>query len=129
MRMNSAAPSELPYLNDFPTPSAEAWRSAVDRVLKGADFEKKLVSRSADGIRIEPLYGAAAGARALRAEAVRWHVAARLDHPRPEEACALAMADLEGGADMLALTFTGARAARGYGLVADDVAVLDSALD
>ncbi|QEL23050.1 methylmalonyl-CoA mutase [Bosea sp. F3-2] len=128
--MNSAAPSDLPYLDAFPAPSHDAWRAAVDKVLKGADFEKRLVGRSADGIRIEPLYPAASpAARALRAEAERWHVAARLDHPGPKEAQALALADLEGGADTLTISSAGAQAARGYGLVADDVSALDTALD
>lgn len=128
--MNSAPASALPYLDAFPTPSLEAWHAAVDKVLKGGDFEKRLVGRSADGIRIEPLYAAAdTASRPLRAETGRWHVAARLDHPEPEQAQKLALADLEGGADSLALAFAGARAARGYGLVADDVAALDAALD
>ena len=127
--MNSATSSDLPYLDAFPAASREAWRTAVDKVLKGGDFEKKLVGRSADGIRIEPLYEAASGERAFRAEAGRWHVAARVDHPQAEEARRLALAELEGGADMLTIAFAGARAARGYGLVADDVATLDSALD
>lgn len=127
--MNSAAPSDLPYLDAFAAPSHDAWRAAVDKVLKGADFEKKLVGRTADGVRIEPLYPAAAtSARALRAEAGRWHVAARLDHPRPSEARTLALADLEGGADTLTISFAGAQAARGYGLIADDVTTLDAAL-
>lgn len=128
--MNSAAPSGLPYLDAFAAPSHDAWRAAVDKVLKGSDFEKKLVGRTADGIRIEPLYPASSPpARALRAEAGRWHVAARLDHPQPEEARTLALADLEGGADTLTISFAGALAARGYGLVADHVATLDAALD
>lgn len=127
--MNSAAPSDLPYLDAFPAPSGDAWRAAVDKVLKGADFEKRLVGRTAGGIRIEPLYPAATpSARALRGEAGRWHIAARLDHPQPAEARALALADLEGGADTLTLSFAGAQAARGYGLVAEDVAALDAAL-
>ncbi|SIR45783.1 methylmalonyl-CoA mutase subunit beta [Bosea sp. TND4EK4] len=127
--MNSAAPSDLPYLDAFAAPSHDAWRAAVDKVLKGADFEKKLVGRTADGIRIEPLYlAAAAPQRALRAEAGRWQVAARLDHPKPSEARTLALADLEGGADTLTISFAGAQAARGYGLLADDVAALDTAL-
>lgn len=130
MRMNSADQSDLPYLDAFPAPSEAAWRAAVDKVLKGADFDKRLVGRSADGIRIEPLYPAASPReRALRAESGRWHVAARLDHPDPAEANALALADLEGGADTLTLSFAGARAARGYGLVAADVDTLDAALD
>jgi len=128
--MNSADQSDLPYLDAFPAPSEAAWRAAVDKVLKGADFDKRLVGRSADGIRIEPLYPAASPReRALRAESGRWHVAARLDHPDPAEANALALADLEGGADTLTLSFAGARAARGYGLVAQDVDTLDAALD
>jgi methylmalonyl-CoA mutase len=117
-------------MDAFPAPSREAWRVAVDKVLKGADFEKKLVGRTADGIRIEPLYDTASPAlRPLRGEAGRWHVAARVDHPEPGEAQKLAIADLEGGADSLVLAFAGARAARGYGLVADDVAALDASLD
>lgn len=130
MRMNTADQSDLPYLDAFPVPSEAAWRAAVDKVLKGADFDKRLTGRSADGIRIEPLYPAASPReRALRAQPGRWHVAARLDHPDPAQANALALADLEGGADTLTLSFAGARAARGYGLVAEDVATLDAVLD
>ncbi len=125
--MTPAASSDLPYLDAFSAPSHDAWRMAIDKVLKGADFEKRLVARSADGIRIEPLYPVAtAPARALRGEAGRWHVAARLDHPQPDEARTLALADLEGGADTLTLSFTGARAARGYGLVAAQLLRLSS---
>ncbi|KUL92637.1 methylmalonyl-CoA mutase [Bosea sp. WAO] len=114
----------------FPLPDQAQWRSAVDKVLKGADFEKRLVSQSADGIRIAPLYPAAnAKTRPFRSEAGRWQVAARLDHPSPAAARELALADLEGGAETLVLSFAGARAARGYGLVAEDVAALDTALD
>lgn len=122
--------SDLPFMAAFPTPELGQWRAAVDKVLKGGDFEKRLVSRSADGLRIEPLYPAAAPlARQLRGETGRWRVTARLDHPDPAHARDLALADLEGGADALALSFAGAPAARGYGLRADDVAALDRALD
>lgn len=128
--MTSASISELPFMSAFPTPDTAQWRAAVDRVLKGGDFEKKLVSHSADGIRIEPLYPAAqASARQVRGEAGRWRVTARLDHPDPDKARELALADLEGGADALALSFAGARAARGHGLQADDLGALDQALD
>jgi methylmalonyl-CoA mutase len=38
-------------------PADEAkWRALVDKVLKGADFERRLVSRTDDGIAIGPLY-------------------------------------------------------------------------
>ncbi len=128
--MNSAPLSDLPFMDAFPRPETAQWRAAVDKVLKGGDFEKRLVGRTADGIQIEPLYASASPAlRPLRGETGRWHVAARLDHPEPAEAQRLALADLEGGADSLTLAFAGARAARGYGLVADDVAALDASLD
>lgn len=128
--MNPVPTADLPYLDAFPAPTLDAWRAAVDRVLKGGDFEKRLVSRTGDGIRIEPLYPAASPAGSpMRGETGRWRVSARVDHPVAAEARKLAMADLEGGADSLTLTFAGARAARGYGLVADDLATLDAALD
>lgn len=128
--MTSAPDPDLSFMSAFPAPTQEAWRAAVDKVLKGGDFEKRLVARTADGIRIEPLYQAASPAnRPLRAEAGRWQVATRLDHPDPVEAQKLALADLEGGANALMIAFAGARAARGYGLVAEDVAALDAALD
>lgn len=128
--MTSASISQLPFMSAFPTPDGAQWRAAVDKVLKGGDFEKKLVSRSADGIRIAPLYPAAdAPARQTRPESGRWRVAARVDHPDPEAARELALAELEGGADALTLSFAGSAAARGYGLQADDVAALDQALD
>lgn len=129
--MTSTVLADLPFMDAFATPGEAQWRAAVDKVLKGADFEKKLVGRTADGVRIEPLYEAAAegGARPLRAEAGRWRVAARIDHPDTAEAARLALAELEGGADSLSLSFAGAPAARGFGLAATSVEALDAALD
>ncbi|VBB68928.1 Methylmalonyl-CoA mutase [invertebrate metagenome] len=43
-------------VGDFPTPSYEEWRSAVDKALKGAPFEKKMVSQTYEGISIPPIY-------------------------------------------------------------------------
>ncbi|SFD14778.1 methylmalonyl-CoA mutase [Bosea sp. CRIB-10] len=129
--MTSTVLADLPFMDAFPTPGEAQWRAAVDKVLKGADFEKKLVGRTTDGIRIEPLYEAATeqGARPLRAEAGRWRVAARVDHPDTTEASRLALAELEGGADSLSLAFAGAPAAHGFGLTAASVEALDLALD
>jgi methylmalonyl-CoA mutase len=129
--MTSTVLADLPFMDAFPTPGEAQWRAAVDKVLKGADFEKKLVGRTTDGVRIEPLYEAASeeGARPLRAEAGRWRVAARVDHPDTAEAAKLALAELEGGADSLNLAFAGAPAARGFGLQATTVEALDAALD
>lgn len=129
--MTSTVLADLPFMDAFATPGEAQWRAAVDKVLKGADFEKKLVGRTADGVRVEPLYEAAAGqgARPLRAESGRWRVAARVDHPKVTEAAKLTLAELEGGADSLTLTFAGAPAARGFGLTSTSVEALDTALD
>jgi methylmalonyl-CoA mutase len=40
----------------FVPPTQDAWLRLVEKALKGAEFEKRLVQRSADGIRIAPLY-------------------------------------------------------------------------
>jgi methylmalonyl-CoA mutase len=46
----------LELASGFPTPTREQWLALVDKVLAGADFDKKLVTTTPDGIRIQPLY-------------------------------------------------------------------------
>ena len=107
----------LSFAADFPQATREQWLERVAGVLKGAAFEAKLVSRSRDGIAIQPLYPKADGApRIARAEAGRWRIAQRMDHPDPAAAQELALVDLEGGADALALVGRQAPAARGFGV-------------
>lgn len=113
--------------SDVPTATREAWAGLVDKVLKGADFERKLVGRTYDGLRIEPLYPKAEGGAVLgRAAPGPWRVSQRAEHPDAATANALALADLEGGADQLTLVMAGAPMGRGFGLAPDD---LDLALD
>lgn len=111
----------------FPPGTREAWATAAERALKGASLET-LASRSHDGLRIEPLYPKAEPAPQPTREPGRWRVAQRVDHPDPDEANALALADLNGGADSLALVMTSAPSARGFGLRAESVDDLDRAL-
>ena len=47
---------DLTLAAEFPPATREQWLTLVETVLKGADFDKKLVSRTYDGLRIEPLY-------------------------------------------------------------------------
>jgi methylmalonyl-CoA mutase len=118
------------FANPFPPADEARWRAAVDKVLKGADFEAKLVSRTLDGIAIQPLEPRRANAAPVTgAQAGQpWRIAARVDHPDPEAAAELALADLAGGADTLHLVFEGAATARGFGLPTHDAASLDRAL-
>ncbi len=123
----SALFSEIAGL--FPQATEADWRARVEAVLKGADFTRKLVARTQDGIAIQPLYAARAGAAVTGAEAGRpWRIAARVDQPDQDDAAAQAREDLEGGADMLTLSFQPGRAARGWGLACGTLAELDAAL-
>ena len=107
------------------TPTTAVWRSAVAKVLKGREVES-LVTRTDDGIGVEPLYPAAAvsGSTAGRRPCT---IVSRLDIAEPDPANATALDELENGADGLVLTFAGAAPARGFGLVAD-AASIDRAL-
>ncbi|MFI5015088.1 MAG: methylmalonyl-CoA mutase family protein [Hyphomicrobiales bacterium] len=110
------------------TATSDIWIELVERTLKGASFDK-LVSRTADGLAIEPLYRASnARSQAPLRAAGRWRLAQRLDHPEPAEASALALADLEGGADEIVLVLAGSMTGRGFGLEAGSVEALDLAL-
>ncbi len=100
---------DRPLADLFEPADRKRWLSLVESALKGADFEKKLVSKTADGLRIEPLYGAAeATAQPVRAPGP-WKIAQRVDHPDPAAAARQVMTDLEGGADALVLAFAGRR--------------------
>ena len=108
---------DSPLAAVFPQATEELWRKAVDRALKGAAFET-LVSKTADGVKIAPLYARAAapGPRALRRAPGRWSILARVDLADPEAANRLALMDLEGGADGLQLVFAGSMGSYGGGL-------------
>lgn len=108
------------FATSFPPATRAQWRALVEKVLKDVDADT-LKSKTHDGIEIEPLYDKSVGGPELRRSGP-WRVLQRSDHPDPTEANVLALADLEGGADGLALVFAGAPSARGYGV---DIASLD----
>jgi len=114
----SISASQLDLAADFPTPSAKQWRALVEKALKGADFEKHLVSYTADNIRFEPLYMQASEERLVTngLPGQPWAICSRVDHPDPAAAGRLALADLEGGANLLSLVTADAGCARGYGV-------------
>jgi methylmalonyl-CoA mutase len=110
--------TDLPLASEFPPATREQWRKLVDGVLKGASFEKTLVSKTYDGLKIEPLYGRRADATALagRAPAAPWQVMARVDHPDPKQANKQALEDLENGANGLILVCPGSVGSQGFGI-------------
>ena len=109
---------ELSLAAEFPPVTETEWRKLVEAALKGADFEKRLVSRTYDGLRIEPLYPRAAGAEPVagRKPGGAWNVMQRVDHPDPVAANAQALTDLENGATGLTLVMAGSTNANGFGL-------------
>lgn len=111
----------LAFTADFPAATREAWRKLVDRVLKGAPFER-LGSTTYDGLKIEPLPARRPSAEPIvgRAGAVPWQVLTRIDQPDPALANATARQDLESGATGLAFVFSGAIGDHGFGLPAHE---------
>jgi methylmalonyl-CoA mutase len=108
---------DLSLAADFAPATHDDWRRLVDGVLKGAPFEK-LVSKTYDGLRIEPIYPRARGSApvASRPAAAPWQIMQRIDHPDAAAANAQALHDLENGATGLTLVFAGANGACGFGM-------------
>src|SRR6202140_2434427 len=91
------------------------WSKLVDGVLKGAPFEK-LVGKTYDALRIEPIYPRAGDGAPVAGRATPWQIVQRIDHPDAAQANAQALHDLENGATGLTLVFSGANGAYGFGL-------------
>jgi methylmalonyl-CoA mutase len=107
---------DLRLAADFAPASYDDWRKLVDGVLKGAPFEK-LVGKTYDGLKIEPIYQRARATAPIPGRAaVPWQVMQRIDHPDAAQANAQALHDLENGAGGLTLVFAGANGAHGFGL-------------
>ncbi len=120
---------DLPLASEFPPATQNDWKKLVDGVLKGAAFEK-LVGKTYDGLRIEPIYSRAKDSPAVagRENSTPWQIMQRVDHPDAAAANAQALTDLENGANGLALTFAGGNGAHGFGLE-PSAAALERALE
>lgn len=108
-----------PLAADFDEPAPETWMRLVEKALKGGDFEKRMVARTADNIRIEPLYtrrdalteaeaavpGTAPYVRGTAATAtgLGWNIEQVVVAGDPAAANAYALAELEGGANGIVL--------------------------
>jgi methylmalonyl-CoA mutase len=113
----SSVRDELRLAADFAPATYEDWRKLVDGVLKGAPFEK-LVGKTYDGLKIEPIYQRARDAVPIagRPAAAPWQIMQRIDHPDAAMANAQALNDLENGATGLEIEFAGGPGARGFGV-------------
>jgi len=113
----TSATDDLRFAADFPRASRDDWRKLVDGVLKGASFEK-LVGKTYDGLKIEPIYSRASGAVPVigRAAASPWWIMQRIDLPDTARANAIALDELKNGATGLEIEFQGGPGARGFGV-------------
>jgi methylmalonyl-CoA mutase len=94
------------------SPTREQWLAAVDKVLKGKDFDRTLVTTTLDGLRIEPLYTAddvaathdesgfpgfhplTRGSQPAPRTAGQWDIRTRVAHPDAAVANAQILEDL-----------------------------------
>jgi len=53
---NDATGSEERLLEEFEAPRYDTWRAEVERLLKGASFEKRMLTETYEGITLQPLY-------------------------------------------------------------------------
>jgi methylmalonyl-CoA mutase len=121
---------DLPLAAEFPATNRTEWLRLVEKALKDRPFDR-LISKTYDGIPVEPLYARAAAAAPVigRVPGLPWRIMQRVDHPDPSDANIQARQDLENGADGLVLMLAGAPAARGFGVKADTTEALARTLD
>ncbi|PDW04042.1 methylmalonyl-CoA mutase family protein [Candidatus Viridilinea mediisalina] len=108
-----------PLFDMFAPASYEAWRAAAEKTLKGVPFEKKLLTKTYEGLQLQPIYNAADVAelpqvaslpgqapflRGTQAEgylAHPWMVAQELPYPTASAVNQAAHEDLPRGLSML----------------------------
>ncbi len=115
----------------FGMPTEDDWRDLVAKALKGADFDKRLVSRTSDGLKVAPLYARRAHAMPVSGLTAGrpWRISVRVDHPVSRPASQQVLDDLKNGADSITLVIPGGLSARGFGVACETVAELDAALE
>ncbi len=111
------------FAAEFPPATGEQWRAVVDKALKGASFDKRLVTQLYEGIAVQPLYTAedrpadgdpsgfpgfapfTRGARAGGPGPDGWEILTEHAVSAPGEANAAILTDLLRGATAICLRF------------------------
>ena len=127
---DTALHQDLVLAAEFPATDRADWVRLVEKALKDRHFDR-LVSRTYDGIGVQPLYERAAATTSVagRAPGRPWTVMQRIDHPNPKSANEEALHELRNGADGLVLVLAGTPDARGYGIRADTAHALARTFD
>lgn len=108
---------------EFPDASPAQWRKAAEESLAGAPFEKKLVTRTPEGIDLQPIYTRedlaklpldpgwpglspfVRGSSALGNRPAGWRIAQELPYGRPDEFNQALLQDLNRGQNCVHLLF------------------------
>jgi len=111
----SAADKQTRLLAEFPSSTYEDWREAAVKLLKGAPFEKKLLTKTYEGITLQPIYMPqdieelphmnslpgfspyVRGRNALGYKLESWEIAQEIPYETPEEFNKALKYDLERG--------------------------------
>ncbi len=120
--MTEPAPDTIPdtsLASGFPAAKYDQWRAMVDKALKGADFDKRLVAKTADGLTINPLYarkdalvavegampGMAPFTRGTKAkrDGLGWDIRTFHSEADPKALNAAILDDLDGGVTSIAV--------------------------
>ena len=101
---------------EFPPISTAAWEEKILEDLKGADYEKKLIWKTYEGIKVKPYYreedsrnlaemGGLPGQypfiRGYSPQSNRWEIREEISHPDPSGANRMALHALDSGADAI----------------------------
>ena len=102
--------------NEFPPISTEQWEAVIEKDLKGADYEKKLVWRTDEGFKVRPYYraddlpevaylnalpGEFPYTRGTKADSNAGEIVQNITETCPVKANEVALASIKGGATMV----------------------------
>ncbi len=123
--------------NEFAPIPTEKWEEIINKDLKGADYEKKLVWRTNEGFKVRPYYRAEnlddlnyldvmpaefPYTRGTKADSNDWEIVQNVTETEPAKANEVAVASIKGGATMISFTMQGVKTAQ-------DLATLLAGLD
>lgn len=115
--------TQAPSFDEFSAPTYDEWRATAEASLKGASFDKKLTSKTYEGITLQPLYFQentvdlthaqtlpgfppyVRGTRATGYLVEPWHIAQEITYGLPEQFNAALLHDLERGQTAINLIF------------------------
>ena len=123
--------------NEFAPIPTEKWEEIINKDLKGADYEKKLVWRTNEGFKVRPYYRAEnlddlnyldvmpaefPYTRGTKADSNDWEIVQNVTETEPAKANEVALASIKGGATMISFTMQGVKTTQ-------DLATLLAGLD